>query len=248
MATATISDRGPKCLRSFRLRTLLVLLSVVCLACGWEANRLHRRARAVELLNHWQQWVSKEGVNVNDEPWCSLPEWAYGRLSPWLSNCVGIDSSPIVCGAGQFFPPEPGSEPRAKTRSEDHPEPTRAERKQLVAAIATLTELRFVQVSFELDDEDLATLSRLAGLETLGFTTERLTGAGIAQIQKLRKLNTLDLNFDSPVQVPVGTILSLRTHPTLQRLLINGPLRPEDLERVKAALPHVAVDACSAAP
>lgn len=240
MATATTSGRRFKYLRSFRLRTLLVLLSAVCLACGWEADRLHRRAVAVTLLERWGLWVDEEGVDIGELPWRLLPERARGWLSPWLFRCAGIDSHQPVCdteslpllgAAVAARPVPPGEEPI---------EPTPAERKLLVAAIATLAELPFVQVPFELDDDDLRALSRLTEVEILAFRTRGLTAAGVASILKLRKINCLTIDFDSPECVSLEAIAKLGQLPRLA-WLSTARLPRGTIDRIKAALPNVDV-------
>ncbi|HEX3659759.1 MAG TPA: hypothetical protein VHV55_28500 [Pirellulales bacterium] len=241
MATAATSSRRFKFLRPFRLRILLALVSVGALLCGWEADRLHRRARAVALLNRWELWVEEEEPAFDGPPWSLLPEWAYLWLLPWGSTCSGVSYLPRVCGTSfPGDPPDPPPKDWDATGNWKARDPTPAERKQLVAAIATLTELPFVQVPFELDDDDLRTLSRLTDMEILGFKTRGLTAAGVASIQKLRKINSLTIDFDGPECVSLEAIAKLGRLPRLE-WLSTARLPQGTIARIKVALPHVDV-------
>ena len=80
MANAETHTRRFKLLRPFRLRTLFLLVSILALLCGWEADRLQRRARAVALLEQWDLNVNEGAGNVDGLLWRLLPEWT----SDWL--------------------------------------------------------------------------------------------------------------------------------------------------------------------
>ena len=112
------------------------------------------------------------------------------------------------------------------------------ERKQIVAAIATLTELPFVQVPFELDDDDLRTLMHLTGLEELTFKTRGLTDAGVASILKFRKIIDLTIDFDRPDCLPIDVVAKLSELPRLETVS-TARLPNEMLARIKLALPRV---------
>jgi hypothetical protein len=242
MKTATTGRRRFKLWPRFRLRTLFVLLSVVCLTCGWGADRLlHRRARAIALLRDWGLCVTEEGVKLDELPWSVLPKWT-DRWLPWRSKCAGVESHPLVCGNSALDEPrDPAAEPHTPENRGPR-EPTPAERKRLVAAIATLPELQFVEIDIELDDEDLRTLSSLNELEFLAFRANRITGAGVAELQKLQKVYWLVLRLESRDSLTAEAVAGLSKHRGLELLIIDGPLTPEDVARVKAALPHVDVE------
>ena len=125
----------------FRLRTLFVLFSLICGVCGREANRLHDRASAIELLSRRHLCVKQELPCRDRPPWSLLPESVYRWSLPWSSHCLSVNHMPR--GPGNF---------RWRARDLFAPEPTHAERKLLVAAIAKLTEVDFVQAPFALDE------------------------------------------------------------------------------------------------
>lgn len=243
MAEADRSRR--KNSRRFTLRTLFILLSAACLACGFEANRLRRRAQAVALLNYWQQWVHQDFVHLNELPDNVLPDWAHEWLPDVCYQYLGVDAYPAVCGtrppAGSGPDPLPFEAVERKP-----PEPTTAQRKELVAAMAVLKEMGYIQISFELDDEDLRALSVLEDLKMLSFKTRQLTEAGVAHIRKHSKLRSLFLDFDSPEHAPLKTMVQLGGLPRLESLVINGPISDADSARLRAALPQVEI--CPAAP
>ena len=170
-------------------------------------------------------------------PWSLLPDQVCIWLLPWSCTCSSVSDYVFICGTPSLDNPS-DTVVEAPTGWNRHP--TAAERKELVAAIATLTELPFVQVPLELDDDDLRTLSRLTEMETLGFDTRGLTDAGIASIQKFQKLNYLTISFDSPGCVSVEAIAKLKTLPHLE--FLSTTRLPQDIvARIKAALPHVDV-------
>jgi hypothetical protein len=241
MATATAARQGSKCLRSIRLRTLLVLLSVVCLACGWEANRLRRRTQAVALLHEWGIHVTEEDRGADDMPWRVLPTWASDWLSPWRRAYADLDSEITLRATSSPSSTNCMVEGWREPSHRGARDVTPAERKALVAAIATLTELQSVQVSLELDDDDLGTLSPLKDLGILGFRSCQLTEAGVAQLRMHHKVHGLVVCFDRPDCVSVSAIAALRELTSLELLVLSGPIPRADVARLTAALPRVDV-------
>jgi hypothetical protein len=247
MTTAITNSDGFRLCRRFGLCVLVVLVLIVAMLAAWQADRLRRRAQAVALLRQWDLSVSDEALAFSGRFWSLLPDWSHQWLSPWRSRYLLVETYPLVCGTSSLMEsPDSETESWCKPTNRIPANPTPAERKLLVAAIATLTELQHVQLSLELDDEDLRSLSSLSDLESLTFKTRRLTGAGVAHLQKLRKLEALVLDFDSPDCLPVETVAELNELPCLQRLFVNGPMSPEDVSRVKAILPRVTMEGTAA--
>jgi hypothetical protein len=241
MKTATTGVRRFKLWPRFRLRTLLALLSVVCLACGWEANRVHRRAHALALLERWNLNVNYGGPPFDRFPWNLLPDAAYCWEPLWRYMHSDVPHY-LISGFPSLVPlPGSGLPSCDEEAARNGIEPPAAERKRIVAAIAVFRECQWVDVAMELDDDDMLTLSSMDSVEFFAFRTRRLTDAGIAHIKRLQKIETLGLSFSSAGADPVKTITALSTLPCLHWLYLYGPLSPDAFERVKAALPKVDV-------
>ena len=162
---------------------------------------------------------------------------------PMRARYAGVESHPVLCGDPFIYQPSPAATDSSVNRADQRLRPpTPAERKRLVAAIAELTELRFVQIDIELDDEDLKTLSSLGKLEFLGFNANHLTSAGMANLQKVPKIYRLEIHLGNRASVAPEAVTALARHPALELLNINGPLHPEDVARLKAAIPRVDVE------
>jgi len=242
MAMTRTAGRLFKARMSFRLRTLLLLVVVVAIGLGWEANIARRRMQAVRALSQWAAllrvyddkmpflWVP-EGIRD------SLPDGIRQRLFFWFQRYLHVSSPEgsdlivqVVDGYEIPVIHEPIPEP---------PDPTPAQRDEIVAAIACLKELKSVQVPFELTDENLRTLSCLTELDCLGFETQRLTDAGVAQLTKLPKLRSLGMYSAAKDGLSPELIIKLNTLPDLEELLLGYKFGNEDVARMKAALPRV---------
>jgi hypothetical protein len=194
----------------FRLRTLFVLFSLICGVCGREANRLHDRASAIELLSRRHLCVKQELPCRDRPPWSLLPESVYRWSLPWSSHCSSVDDTPWLPGQARWC---------VRAGGPPTPDPARAEQKRVVAAIAKLTEVDSVLIPFALDDDDLRTLSCLGQLKILDCDLYRLTEAGVACLQKFRKLECIKVRFASD-DVSVETIAKLGRLPRLRRVAI----------------------------
>lgn len=221
--------------RCYSLRTLLLVLSVACVLCGWEVDRLHRRAEAIALLNRWELWVNEERT-FDRLPWSLVPDSARSWDFPWPSTCSSVSYAPswrdnTHNGRNEFD--EKLNNPRASRAS-------RREMKQLVAAIGALTELECVCVPLELDDDDLRSLSCLCNVEILGFKTRRLTAAAVRPLRRLGNLRGVVV-LDSPKCISFDAIALLRELPGLLRVAV--PRLPDDrLACINGALPGIVVD------
>lgn len=245
MATATVGSRRFRLFRPLRLRTLLIVFSFICLACGWEANRVHRREQAVALLKHWDFIVSAcYSSNGSHLPWTLLPDWAEHSFYPWRLEYLCVDSNFDVFWASQLPIPSAHRAERTGTRSTHiRIKPTTAERKQILEAMATLRELGGIYyTALELDDEDLRILSSLHELEILAFKTHQLTSAAVAQIQKFPNLYRLVLISDNPEFLSADAIIALQKLTCLEDLFIAAPLHAEAAARITAAFPNVNVE------
>lgn len=228
---------------SFRLRTMLVIVSLAGAVCAREANRLNRRARAIELLARAGLYVRQEAPRADQPPWCFLPAAAYRWCLPWSSKCWSVNDMPWACPES---PLAAGSGAPAFWRASREPDaraPTRAERRQLVAAIATLAELESLQAPFPLEDDDLRALCPLAHLRCIEFDACRITEEGVVALRELRGLERISLDFAGAERVAAETVAGLSGHPCLGRVSLAG-LPADTVARAKAAMPHVEVAGC----
>lgn len=244
MGTAKATCRRFRLPRCFRFRTLLLLISALALLCGWEADRLHRHANAIALLNRYDLLVTAEPVR-DRLPWSLIPDGAFGFGTPGPTKCESVSFLPDWFSCEPVLGDAVAPLPSGKRWRE--PDPQRAagaslrERKQLVAAIATLDELPWLQVPFELDEDDLRALSRLENLELLAFRTAGLTDSGVASILKLRKIYDLTVDFDTPDCLPPEVVALLRALPLLRRVGL-ARLPADTVAQIREALPGVQVD------
>lgn len=236
MNAATSGAQRGKLLNQFRLRALAFILSVAVLLFGLGANRSLRRARAVALFGQWGLCARESGASdFDDLPWSMLPNLVCNHLAPWCPKYDGVELKSEFAAKVAF---ESQSNRPAKTP----PEPSPAERKRAVAAIATLTELEYAQTTWQLDDEDLGVLCSLENLEAIELNISRLTGAGLANLQKLQKLKFVVLDFDRSACLALKTTAVFSQLPHLETLELKGPLPRETLARLKTALPGVSVE------
>lgn len=87
------SQMGPTWFR-YRLRTLFLVITFVCIAIGWEVNVVHQRRLAREWLaqNRWTVMLTKDWF---DPPTTSVPLWRrwLGDEAVWYitppGECMG---------------------------------------------------------------------------------------------------------------------------------------------------------------
>jgi hypothetical protein len=229
----------------FRLRTVLVVISAICLLGGWQAERLRRRARAVELIKHWGLCMGHEELAANGLLWRVIPDSVRPVVVQGTANFVGVASGPYLtddwldcsrrrAGSRVWL----GGIRRSTVTVSDA---AGADRKRIVAAIAEFRELKLLDVPFNLDDDDLQKLSRLAGLEYLSFEASGLSEAGIRSLRKFRKLIRLTVSLDEPCSMPIEMIAALCELPYLERFTLE-PISDDMLSRISAVLPRVKVN------
>ena len=148
----------------------------------------------------------------------------------------------ISTGPRSFpFPFRPAGASRRIGRTTDRVRvaPGVNDRKRIVAAIATLTELETVQLTIDLDDDDLRVLSSLAGVDEFAFKTRRLTVAGTSTCRGCKKSSRLMLFSDRPDFLTVEAAAVLGRLPRLGIIIIIAPVAPEHERSLQAAVPHV---------
>lgn len=237
---ASIDSRVFKLRLRFRLRTLLVLAAIFALACSW-GRRLHERARAIELLDQWNLKTSwSQSTDFDYFPLSLLPRVICRRLWDCCPRYECLDSkSEASCLPEPLFAPPDSLEEPIRRKFDN---PPLAERKRIVAAIASLPELEYILIRLELDEDDLQTLSPLADLKVLGFKTRRVTDIRISQILRHRQLITLALGFDGLDGASAENLAKLSQLPKLERLYLTGSVSSSAAQRIRSALPGVQVE------
>jgi hypothetical protein len=239
--------RSYKFPRSLRLKTILVLIALVGVLLARDANHRYRQQQAIELLSDWNLAVLGE-LDFDHLPGSLLPE----QCHPWF-NPLRISVIPKYCRVPFYegvviegatvnrSDPNPVGWRFEETKIPHEPGPTK--RKQIMAAMATLRDLKSIRFPYVLDEEDLKILSTLTQLEYMAFKTDGMTHSGVAHILNLRNLVILYIYFDTADCMHIQSMTKLYEHSNLQILQLVGPSFPSDgLARLKAALPHVDVE------
>jgi hypothetical protein len=231
MATIKTAGRRFKPPWRFRLRTLLLLFSAIALLCAWEADRLHRRARAVALLEPWNLEPMGTSGDADCWPWSWMPDsfepWIEPWVAPWAYEYWYVGR---LSGAAGSDAPSPSREP------------TRDEQQEILAAIAVLQEVKYVLMEFPLGDDELRMLSALENLKTLVFTQHALSEKGIGYLRNVRTLQCASIHFPERDTAAMAALVGLKGHPRLNRLMITGEFDAHDIAGLEAGLPHVVVE------
>lgn len=148
-----------------------------------------------------------------------------------------------ICATPALLPPTPEHDAWWAFVGRPRPVLSPIQQKAVVAAASNLGDLEFLQLSFNLDEDDVRLISKLKCLKTLSLSVRQLTADATAAFQALERLETLVVNVDPSAPVPIDALAQLKVLTHLESLTINRAIRAEDIERLKTALPHVAVSA-----
>jgi hypothetical protein len=233
----------------FSLRTLLVLFGATTILLAWKAHEGQRRLEAVALLTEWNLDPESDNTAYQELPWRLLPNGGYPWLRPWLSRFTSVEQAggdPCGTSALDDWKPDPRIAALIK-RKEQVFVPPLAERKRLVDAITRLPELEWLQVEFELDDEDLKDVASLKSLQFLGFQTSQLTEQAIDCMLSLPNLQRVQINGKAGAPLSVDAIIRLKHHPTLLNGGIAGQFvcDNQQVQSLKETLPNFDIDICS---
>jgi hypothetical protein len=243
--------RGPSIKRwrlrlpRFSLRALLFVFAILALPLCFEAYRQHRRLSAEAFLTERKLCVVRHEFPIAEYP-RPFFHWYWHELpAPWCIRYWKIMSP--LCGLRHcgYHSSDTWFREEVLDWIEEHgppaPDPTPAERRQIIAAIAVLAELSEVVLTFPLDDDDLRVVATLPDLNDFSFKTQGLTESSIEHLLKIPLLFTLVIEYDRLDDVPIDVLTKLRAHAELDHLILNGPCRGEDLIRLQDALPYVHV-------
>jgi hypothetical protein len=213
----------------FRLRTLLVLVLVGAIPCGWLKWKLVRKREAVveierlggQIRYDWQITGKKDPPGA-----------------PWLRKLLGEDVLAnvvyVTLPARQriFVGERTGLEYRLS--SADYDPGVRDDDLQLVAIFPYLQALDLTGA--EIGDAGLAYLRELAYLYRLNLNRTKLTDAGLAQLKELTKLGELNLIHTA---VTDAGLVHLKELGGLDRLFLRGTcITKAGVSELKKALPN----------
>ena len=183
----------------YSLRSLLILVAVLCIGMNWFSNRMRRAERqraAVKALGErygtvlYDFQVDEEGV---ENPSAQLPQ------PEWLRNLLGDDFFRNVVIVHL-------------NRSWDVSQPMKE-----LAWLPALRELYFDQI--KLTDDQLACLEDMSGLRVLFLDRTPLSDAGMVHLKGLSRMRHLDL---TDTQITDTGLENLRGMSQLHGLFLSG--------------------------
>jgi hypothetical protein len=213
------------CRFSFRLRTLLLVTLAVAAALGWMTNRAPRRDKAVHLLQGY--YYVEVHFDWSSYYWMPVPLRV--AMAPWIMQC------PLVNFANTC-------DPYWHLHDDDV---SSNQKQEIVSAILSLTELEHLTITFGMRDEDLAMLSGLSELRILLFQARGVTDQGIRHLEKLEKLEALNIlgSSDSTCRISPEAIMRLNRLPKLRFVETMAiRLSAEEAARIRAAFPSAKVE------
>jgi Leucine Rich repeat len=184
----------------FSLRSLFVVVSLLCGWMGYLYSSAKRQERAVASIEQaaghveYDWWRDADG-SPRQQPTPRGPAWLRSLLGPhYFDTVVGVDiSHTSVQGSPSQF----------------------ATFKTPLLQLPKLRRLHIFRL--ELSDADYAAISQLQGLEELSLAKMELSAAGAAQIASLANLRELNLSDDI---VPAAALLQIKEMPKLQSLYV----------------------------
>lgn len=217
----------------FSMRSLLIAVTIFCVALGWRLNRARQQREAVKAIKEAGGWVyydyqtydpNTAEFDLKAEPW--EPEW--------LRESVGIDFWHDVIGLNMSYHEEGGK------RRDNKQSPV-----NISGHLARLPRLKFLALTkHSVDDAGMQYVSRLKELEALFYwdadgvtdvgarhlaSCPRLsylflesTDIGDAGLQSLAKLEGLEALVLPGNNITDEGLASLVGHPRLKTLWVGG--------------------------
>jgi hypothetical protein len=181
----------------FSLRTLLAVITILCVVFGWRINRARLQREAAQMVR------AAHGFVVYDYELRSDLEPLDDRAKPWepawLQSLVGIDFFHDVTGVRMCLP---------------------ASDVDIAPSLKRLPRLRSLWLrGVHFDDATLRTVGRLKRLEYFVVATTTITDDGVAELSDLPRLRHVDIRL---AQLGDRSLQSLARLPSLEHLEING--------------------------
>jgi hypothetical protein len=187
----------------FRLRTLLILMTVGCVWIGREAQLAREQNEAVQQINALGGSVGDDGFSFQGKPY----QWP-GRASVaallgryYVYNVVSV-----------YFRPDRETLKRKKSPSPQSSGPRRhtdgpAVCNEGLAVLAHVPRLTHLELGCtDISDAGLRHLSALRKLRSLVLCETLVTDAGLEYLKGLRKLKNLDLSYTAVTDAGVADL------------------------------------------
>ena len=203
----------------FGLRSLLVMVLVIAVACSWltvKVQQTTKQREAVEAIEKAGGFAAYD-YEVDDYGLFAPP--AEPPLPAWLLDLLGKDLFFEV----SLVLTEPSSSPDFSDEDLMH--------------LAELTTLEFLHLSgTQVTDSGLVHLKRLTNLQVLRLGETQVTDAGLVHLKGLTNLEGLDLSF---TQVTDAGLEHVEALTNLEYLFLHGtPVTDEGVENLRRALPN----------
>jgi hypothetical protein len=207
----------------FSLRTLLVLMTVLCVWLGFKVNAARRQKEAVLAIREAGAMILFD-YQLTPVPGSKQKKFDATRSPPapvWLRKLLGDESF--------------GNVTIVQLHTLDLPGPPGRLDLSLLQNLPTLASL--VVRSDELCDNDLVKIGGLRSLKLLSLDARHLTDEGLAHLQSLTELGSLDLGFSS--NITDAGLRSLRGLKKLTNLVIvRSAVTDEGVREFQNALPN----------
>jgi len=158
----------------FSLGGLLLAITLLCLLLGWQADRVARQRRAVEMVERLGGHVAYEHQWYESPPFSHYNPQIESRAPLWLRELVGEDWFRTVALVS--------IERSSKTLSEDD-----------ISQLAGFRRLRQLSLRSQVTDGQLEHIATLSELETFRCDGERITDQGLMALSRLGKLRELEI-------------------------------------------------------
>lgn len=200
-----------KRLRKFSLRSIMVLVSVLCVVLGTEVNGYRAQRRCVAAL-------AERGFS-GTSPRFTIPQIVKQRM-PWITSFV---SEHIQNRVTHVFLAE-------------HHEEMVDRVLENTAILGSLAKATFCDL--EWTESRLRDLSRQKRLKYISLNGRTTDGRVITAVSRIRSLERLSFNCTN---VPRDAMLKLSRHGNLTRLALRGKLDETTMFDLKAGLPNACI-------
>jgi hypothetical protein len=186
----------------FRLRTLLVVVTLACLGLGWFVNLGYYQRRILASLAELKPVVAYD--YQYDERGIYRPN-AVSTAPQWLRRSLGEDGVADVVGVWL------GREHSANARFVDD---------AVLGRIAQFKKLRALGLNFtNVTDEGLKKIAGLTELEYLYLSGTAITNEGVAHLAGMKRLKEVHLSF---TRIDDGALEVIRGLPELKTVWLDG--------------------------
>jgi hypothetical protein len=179
-------------LTQYRLRTLLIATTLLCLWLGWKVHQADRQRRAVAAIQVAAGWVKYDYESE---------DYHERSVTKWLRESLGPDYVHSVVSVGL----------REGTSLLDgqmiHRRVTRDALDTVLRELPNLPKLQAAHFFMApVEDDHLQAMSQLSRLETLEILFGRISDAGLRHLERLTNLRHLDLDYTPITQAGIDRL------------------------------------------